>query len=709
MHEDTEDYHSDASTGTAVTNSSDEFWEDAAKEAGEVKAVEGATAKRGRWLYLAFLRLYRPFRVLIVAMLGCAVLITPYIVVRFAFTNSAVRPHVTAWSVWFAITWAAASVISILVDLAPRILLALVFYMFGKPPESLATELELFLAVTFWLKVALDSAALWITLSVVRGILKPPGSYWAYVNRASATIFVVCLIHFAEKCFLRFVSIRFHQKALADRLAENRLALKVLDRLATAQPHNPRKNNPYGRRKGHGHKSSPSGLTSRSASFDALNTNPNATKNERAAETIELMVHEANIQEKHMEGGKKRKKKMGMGASVLDQVADAISAVTLKNSKFHMAAKYTSVHSARKLARKLFSSLSDNDPPRALVRIADFYPYFPTREEAEVAFNLIDKDGNGDIERREMREAVRRIYHERKALTSSLKDVSSIVSKLDAVLVSICLVLVIFIALLIFDRANTLSSLVPLATIVLGFSFIFGHSAQVLFESLIFIFSTHVFDVGDLIMIDDQILFVKEFGLFSTTFRRVDGQEIVAPNSLLAGTKLIHNFRRSTSTWEVVSLQIAFNTSLEIVEQIKTRLKTYVTENSREWSDISVNIDKVEYQSAIYLNIGMQHKANWQDWGGRWSRRTAFMRHLKTLLEELEVGYTKPIQPVILHPSTLRSFNMSPSMSLRRRGGESRESGKDDLGNAGGSGGSSQGVGRVPGLTIDSEVARFSR
>jgi small-conductance mechanosensitive channel len=103
--------------------------------------------------------------------------------------------------------------------------------------------------------------------------------------------------------------------------------------------------------------------------------------------------------------------------------------------------------------------------------------------------------------------------------------------------------------LLIFNRSNTLASLVPLATIILGFSFVFGNSAQTLFESLIFIFSTHVFDVGDLVLIDDQALEVKEFGLFSTTFRRVDGQEIVAPNSVLASDKLIHNLRRSGSMY----------------------------------------------------------------------------------------------------------------------------------------------------------------
>jgi len=83
-----------------------------------------------------------------------------------------------------------------------------------------------------------------------------------------------------------------------------------------------------------------------------------------------------------------------------------------------------------------------------------------------------------------MREAVQRIYRERKALVSSVKDTSSALAKLDAVLLSVAFIFIIFLCLLIFNRENTLSSLVPLATIILGFSFIFGHSAQVLFESV---------------------------------------------------------------------------------------------------------------------------------------------------------------------------------------------------------------------------------
>ncbi len=208
-----------------------------------------------------------------------------------------------------------------------------------------------------------------------------------------------------------------------------------------------------------------------------------------------------------------------------------------------------------------------------------------------------------------MRETVQNIYRERKALVSSLKDASSAVRKLDAVMLAVAFVAIIFVFLLIFNRANTMASLIPLGTIILGFSFIFGNAASTLFESLIFIFSTHVFDVGDLILVDDQPLVVREFGLFATTFRRVDGHEIVAPNALLAGAKTVHNLRRSNAMWETTTLVVSYNTPLEDIEMLKMRVKAYVAENSRDWSGYDLNIDKLEYQNAIHVIVAMERES----------------------------------------------------------------------------------------------------
>ncbi|CAE6438170.1 unnamed protein product [Rhizoctonia solani] len=668
-HHNHHNHHKYDSDSTA-TNSSDEFDWDAAD--GDDQSIHHAKkAKRGRRLWLAFLKLARPIRTTIIALIGGGILITPLLVVHFQFRDSPARWHAFAWSLWLSITWAAGSVTSLVIDVLPGLILRLIAVA-GKPPEHLKTKIELFMAVSFWLKLALDISWSWIALSVIRAIVKPPGSYWVYVNRVMQALFAAGIIMLVEKLFLQFVAIRFHEEALADRLAENHLALKALDRLSNAA----------GSKIKAFKKKHKAGAASRNASVEMLGTGTGTNSPVSRPGTPDANQALKTPLSEKAKAKKKRKKAV---ASVL---GDAVAAVALKDSKFNKRGEIGSLHSARRLARDLFENLANVDANRKELTVEDFYPFFKTEDDARTAFSLFDKDGNGDISKKEMREAVQRIYRERKALTASLKDMSSAVGKLDGVLIALALIVILFICLLIFNRSNTLASLVPIATIILGFSFVFGNSAKTLFESLIFIFSTHVYDVGDLVMIDDQALFVKEFGLFSTTFRRVDGQEIIAPNSLLASVKLIHNVRRSGSMWETTDLQVSYDTPLEVLEKLRQRLKQYVAANSREWGGgCEINIDKMEYQNAIHLIVAMEHRSNWQDWGGRWNRRNAFMKNLKTELEALEIQYSLPLQPVSFHS------NSHPPPWYR--------GGNESLGNAGymrsdGNRGASLGV---PGLT----------
>ncbi|KAL5536761.1 hypothetical protein ACEPAF_584 [Sanghuangporus sanghuang] len=656
------------SLSDSVTVSSDEFDWDAEDDGASKRDLETKRkTRRGRKIYGLFMKLSRSFRTFLVAILGAGIFIAPYLIFHFRFHDSPARPHVHAWSLWFSITWAAGSGTYLIVDLIPRFIIFIVTLFHGQV-ENLKSQIELVYAVSGWLKLCLDVSWSWIALSVIRATLHPPGSYWVIINRVMQALFASSIILLAEKTFLRFVAIRFHQKALADRLAENKLALKALDRLSNAQPV-ATKRSPYILNRRKGHKGSAAG--SQSPSMDVINKElgiDGGAPSEGAATDSAGRV-------KRTQMGRKRRRK-AVGAMIVDQLGDAIGQVALKDSKFNRASELTGLHSAKKLAKQLFSTLSNVHPPRKYLIVEDFEPYFHSKAEAAAAFSVFDKDNNGDITKKEMREAVQRIYRERKALVASLKDVGSIVAKLDAVLVCVALLGIIFCCLLIFNRDNTVQSLVPMATIVLGFSFIFGNSAQTLFESLIFIFSTHVFDVGDLVMIDDNPLFVKEFGLFSTTFRRVDGLEIIAPNSLLANTKLVHNLRRSNSMWETTNLQVGYDTALELIEALQSRLKAYVSQNNREWSNVNVNINKMEYQNAMTLVIAMEHRPNWQDWGGRWSRRTQFMRHLKTILEELDISYTLPVQPVVLPKAPPYSGGL---LNVPSRFSQSRES----LGNAG--------------------------
>jgi len=53
---------------------------------------------------------------------------------------------------------------------------------------------------------------------------------------------------------------------------------------------------------------------------------------------------------------------------------------------------------------------------------------------------------------------------------------------------------------------------------------------------------------------------------------------------------------------------ISYNTSLDIIEELRSRLAAYVNENNREWCSSAVLIDKMEYQNAIHLTIVMERK-----------------------------------------------------------------------------------------------------
>lgn len=47
---------------------------------------------------------------------------------------------------------------------------------------------------------------------------------------------------------------------------------------------------------------------------------------------------------------------------------------------------------------------------------------------------------------------------------------------------------------------------------------------------------------------------------------------------------------------------------MEVIEQLRIKVVAYMNTNSREWSDCSLNIDKMEFQNAIHLIVGMERE-----------------------------------------------------------------------------------------------------
>src|ERR1700722_19733288 len=95
------------------------------------------------------------------------------------------------------------------------------------------------------------------------------------------------------------------------------------------------------------------------------------------------------------------------------------------------------------LARRLYRTFAHEDSETVLAD--DLRPAFDNDDEADAAFTMFDKDLNGDISMEELEAVCVEIGRERKAITASLKDLDSVVSKLDDVFLFIVIVITLLV------------------------------------------------------------------------------------------------------------------------------------------------------------------------------------------------------------------------------------------------------------------------
>jgi len=98
-------------------------------------------------------------------------------------------------------------------------------------------------------------------------------------------------------------------------------------------------------------------------------------------------------------------------------------------------------------------------------------------------------------------------FRERRALALTLNDTKTAVNKLHRMLNFLVAIIILVIWLLILEIATTKFLLFVSSQLVLV-AFIFGNTCKTIFESIIFLFVMHPFDVGDRCEIDGvQVMF----------------------------------------------------------------------------------------------------------------------------------------------------------------------------------------------------------
>jgi small-conductance mechanosensitive channel len=432
------------------------------------------------------------------------------------------------------------------------------------------------------------------------------------LNKILISLFVGATLNFVEKIIIQLIAISFHLRTYADRIDINKFQIGSLTKLYT-----------FSKQK----------IVMDDSDFEE---EAGMSKSGSGARTPMAYVDKAQ---------KATKEAFSKVGDVAGAVAGDFTGKAIAKSSHPHQVVLTLLHTtggSQVLARRLYRTFVRDG--FETVFSGDLKSAFDNEDEAEAAFSMFDKDLNGDISMEELEAVCVEIGRERKSITASLKDLDSVVSKLDDVFVFVVVVitLLVLLSLLSTSAAGVLTSA---GSTILALSWLFAATAQEFLQSVIFVFVKHPFDVGDRVSIygntgstlkgDDY--FVKEIALLYTEFKKLEGHVVQAPNSYL-NTLFILNMRRSGGLAEAVPVTVKFGTTLQQIDDLRQQLLEFVKAEKREYQgNILTELRDITDAYSITLNVVFFYKSNWQNELLRLQRRNKFICAMMVAMQDLGI------------------------------------------------------------------------
>ncbi|MCJ1404162.1 hypothetical protein MMC11_007387 [Xylographa trunciseda] len=538
------------------------------------------------------------------------ILLVPLLLGALVFKDAGVGGVELMWfSVWLEIVWLTLWAGRIVAKMIPWPLglLSSLFTNNSKKWRDMGKQLEVPTTIFFWW-LAVEISFLPIMNNHILNDYTGDGTWKKTGNTIIVSIFIGTTLNFIEKIIIQLIAISFHLRTYADRIEVNKFQINSLVKLYQ-----------YSKEK----------ISLEDSEFEEGARSGTASGARTPAQLIEKA--QKNVAQAFNKVGDVAGKVAG------DFTGKQVAKSTHPHQVVLMLLNSTS--GSQVLARRLFRTFVREETET--VFSDDMKNAFDNDEEADAAFSMFDKDLNGDISMEELESVCVEIGRERKSITASLKDLDSVVSKLDGILlfVVICVTILIFISLISTSAAGVLTSA---GSTVLALSWLLSATAQEFLQSIIFVFVKHPFDVGDRVTIygntgaamkgDDY--FVKEISLLFTEFKKMEGHVVQAPNSYL-NTLFILNMRRSGGLAEAVPLTVKFGTTLEQIDELRSRLLEFVKEEKREYQgNILTEIRDVVEAHSVNLNVVFFYKSNWQNEGLRLQRRNKFICALMVSMQE---------------------------------------------------------------------------
>ncbi|KAH9686869.1 Mechanosensitive ion channel protein [Citrus sinensis] len=315
----------------------------------------------------------------------------------------------------------------------------------------------------------------------------------------------------------------------------------------------------------------------------------------------------------------------------------------------------TSEWEARNSAQRIFKNVAK--PGAKFIEEEDLMRFLK-RVEVHTIFPLFEGAlETGRITKSSFRNWVVRAYFERKSLAHSLNDTKTAVQQLHKLASAVVIVVIIVVSLLVMELATTKVVFFVLTQLVLV-GFMFQNTCKMVFESIVFIFVMHPFDIGDRCVIDGVQMVVEEMNILTTVFLRYDMEKIYYPNAVLL-TKPISNFYRSPEMSDNVNFTIDMSTSMETIIALKKAIQVYVESKPNYWNPKhSVIVKEIAELNKLKMCLSVQHTINHQNYGERSIRISELILELKKIFENLGIKYHLLPQEIHITQLNLDNWTM---------------------------------------------------
>ncbi|KAK9070855.1 hypothetical protein SSX86_009423 [Deinandra increscens subsp. villosa] len=292
---------------------------------------------------------------------------------------------------------------------------------------------------------------------------------------------------------------------------------------------------------------------------------------------------------------------------------------------------------AKRAARNIFMNVTRRRSK--FIYMDDLMRFLREDEAAKTMSLLVASPEDERVGKNALKNWVVNVFRERKALALTLNDTKTAVNKLHR-MINVLVALVILVICLVILNIATTKILVLVSSQIVVVAFIFGNTCKTIFESIIFLFVIHPFDVGDRCEIDGVQMVVEEMNIMNTIFLRgSDNQKIYFPNNTLA-MRSIGNFYRSPDMADTIDFLIHVGTPAEKISLIKQRILNFVESNKDQWygNPIVVPMDMYDLNSQK-LSVWVTHKMNHQDVTERYTRRGKIVEEMIRIFKELDIEY----------------------------------------------------------------------